>query len=124
MLHLKKFIRGSLNMLADLVTVSRAMEKCPQYEHVQGSLEKSDPLPRLFFHRRRSTLNLAMMVDIRLPIVKSAAEYDVWVDDFMPIHSLGALESTSVTKFPETVLPATWPELTENATFKELAAIR
>src|SRR5882762_3554316 len=65
-LRLQKFIRGPLNVLPDLVTVSRSIEKRPQDEHVQSSLEKPNPLLRLFRHRRCSTLNLAMMVDIRL----------------------------------------------------------
>jgi len=69
-LHLQKFICSSLNVLADLMTVSRAKEERPQYEHVQGSLEMSDPLLCLIFHRRRSTLNMTMMVGTRLPIVK------------------------------------------------------
>src|ERR1700730_6024003 len=33
-LHLKEIVRGSLNVLADLVTMSRPVEKCPQNEHV------------------------------------------------------------------------------------------
>jgi hypothetical protein len=57
-------------MLPDLMTVSRAIEEGPQYKHVQGPLEKSDPLLCLFCHRRHSTLNLVMMVDTRLSIVK------------------------------------------------------
>ena len=84
MLHLQKFICSSLNAFADLVTVSRAIEEGPQYEHVQGPLEKSNPLFCLFFHRRHSTLNLAMMVDIRLSVVKSAAEGGFSNDDFSP----------------------------------------
>jgi len=75
-LHLQKFICSSLNMLADLMTVSRAMEEGPQYEHVQGSLKKSDPRLCLFLHRRHSTLNLTMMVDIRLSIVKMWQEVE------------------------------------------------
>jgi hypothetical protein len=63
-------------MLADLMTVSRAIKERPQYEHVQGPLEKSDPLLCLFFHGRHPTLNLAMMVDIRLSIVKVQQSVD------------------------------------------------
>jgi hypothetical protein len=60
--HLQKFICGSLNMLADLMTVTRALEEGPQYKHVQGPLEKSYLLLCLFCHRRHSTLNLTRMV--------------------------------------------------------------
>src|SRR5258708_16324881 len=56
-LHLQEFVRSPLNVLADLVTMSRSIKKRPQDEHVQGSLEKSDPLLCLFFHRRHPTLN-------------------------------------------------------------------
>jgi hypothetical protein len=57
-LHLQEFIRGPLNVLPDLVTVSRSIEKGPQDEHVKRSLEEPDPLLCLLRHRRRSTLNL------------------------------------------------------------------
>ena len=80
-LHLQEFICSSLNMLPDLVTVSRAIEEGPQYEHVQGPLEKSDPLLCLFCHRRHSTFNLTLMVDTRLSIVKGAAECGFSIDD-------------------------------------------
>jgi len=73
-LHLQNFICSSLNMLADLMTVSRAIEEGPQYEHVQGPLEKSHPPLCLFCHRRHSTLTLTAMVDTRLSFVKSLAE--------------------------------------------------
>jgi hypothetical protein len=69
-LHLQEFIRGPLNVLPDLVTVSRSIEKRPQDEHVKRSLEETDPLLCLLRHRRHSTLNLAMMVDTRLSIVR------------------------------------------------------
>jgi len=65
------------------MTVSRAIEESPQHEHVQSPLEKSDPLLCLFFHRRHSTFNLAMMVDTRLSIVKGAAECGFSIDDFI-----------------------------------------
>jgi len=68
-LQLQEFIRSPLNVLSDLVTVSRPIEKRPQDEHVQRSLEDPDPLLRLLRHRRYSTLNLATMVDARLSIV-------------------------------------------------------
>jgi hypothetical protein len=38
MLHLEKIIRGSLNMLADLVAVSRTIKKSSQYQHVKSAL--------------------------------------------------------------------------------------
>ena len=69
MLHLQKFICGPLNVLPDLVTVSRSIEKGPQDEHVKRSLEKTGPLLCLLRHRRHSTLNLATMVDTRLSAV-------------------------------------------------------
>ena len=70
MLHLQEFIRSPLNVLPDLMTVSRSVEKRPQDQHVQRSLQEPYPLLCLFRHRRRSTLDLATMVDIRLSIVK------------------------------------------------------
>src|SRR5580658_825620 len=69
-LHLQEFIRGPLNVLPDLVTVSRSVEKRPQNEHVERSLEDPDPLLRLLRHRRHSTLNQATMVDTRLSVVE------------------------------------------------------
>jgi hypothetical protein len=69
-LHLQEFVRGPLNVFADLVPVSRSVEKRPQDEHVKRALEKAHPLLCLLFHRRHSTLDLAMMVDIRLSHVK------------------------------------------------------
>ncbi len=33
-LHLKEIVRGPLNVLVDLVTMSKPVEKCPQDEHV------------------------------------------------------------------------------------------
>src|SRR5882724_4637592 len=76
-LRLQKFIRRSLNVFPDLVSMSRSIEKRPQDEHVQRSLEEPSPLLRLFRHRRCSTLNLPMMVDIRLSIVKGGSR--VWI---------------------------------------------
>ena len=73
-LHLQEFIRGPLNVLPDLVTVSRSVEKRPQDEHVKRSLEEPDPSLRLLRHRRHSTLNLATMVDTRLSIVNEQRE--------------------------------------------------
>jgi hypothetical protein len=54
--------------------MSRTVKKRPQDEHVQGSLEKSNPLLCLLRHRRLSTRKLAMMVDTRLSIVKERTE--------------------------------------------------
>src|SRR5580704_17945011 len=51
-LHLQKFIRGPLNVLPELVPMSRSIEKRPQDEHVKRSLEEPDPLLWLFRHRR------------------------------------------------------------------------
>jgi hypothetical protein len=70
MLHLQELIRGPLNVLADLVTMSRSIEKGPQDEHVKRSLKEPDPLLCRFRHRRHSTLNLEVMVDPRLSVVK------------------------------------------------------
>ncbi len=47
MLHLQKFICGPLNVLPDLVTMSRPIEKRPQDEHVQRSLEEGRPVAAL-----------------------------------------------------------------------------
>src|SRR5580698_5958661 len=77
MLHLQEFIRGPLNMLPNLVTVSRSIEKGPQDEHVKRSLKKANPLLCLLCDRRHSTLNLAMMVDNRPLIVKGRNR--VWI---------------------------------------------
>jgi hypothetical protein len=88
MLHLQEFIRGPLNVLPDLVTVSRSVEKRPQDEHVKRSLEEPDPLLRLLRHRRHSTLNLARMVDSRLSIVNGRRRVWILECDFMPTHSL------------------------------------
>src|SRR3984893_18766804 len=76
-LHLQELIRSPLNVLPDLVTVSRSVEKRPQDEHVQRSLEEPDSLLRLLRHRRHSTLNLATMVDTRLSIVNGRDS--VWI---------------------------------------------
>lgn len=70
MLHLEELIRCSLNVLSDLVTMSGSIKKRPQDEHVQGSLENTNPLLCRFCHRRQSTLDLAMIVGIRLSTVK------------------------------------------------------
>src|SRR5258708_32287302 len=68
-LHLQEFIRSPLNVLPDLVTVSRSVEKRPQDEHVKRSLEETDPLLRLLRHRRHSTPILPTMEAIRLSFV-------------------------------------------------------
>ena len=72
MLHLEKFVRGPLNVLTDLVTVSRPIKKRPQDEHVKSALEKAGALLLLCLlrHRRQSTLNPGAMVDARPSLVK------------------------------------------------------
>jgi hypothetical protein len=50
-LHLQEFIRGPLNVLPDLVAVSRSIEKGPQDERVKRSLEEPDPLLCFLRHR-------------------------------------------------------------------------
>src|SRR6202011_2170641 len=94
-LHLQEFIRSSLNVLPDLVTVSRSIEKRPQDEHVKRSLEEPDPLLRLLRHRRHSTLNLATMVDTRLSIVNGRSR--AWILEgrvrFLLLHP-GVAESS------------------------------
>jgi hypothetical protein len=69
-LHLQELICCSLNVFANLMPMRRPIKKCPQDEHVERALEEPDPLLYLFRHRRRSTLDMAMMVDIRLLVVK------------------------------------------------------
>ena len=56
-LHLEKIIRGSLNMLANLVAVSRTIKKSSQDQHVKGALKKVRAFPCLFSHGRHSTIN-------------------------------------------------------------------
>src|SRR5260370_26855726 len=68
-LHLQEFIRGPLNVLPDLVTVSGSIEKGSQDEHVKRSLEEPNPSLCLLRHSRHSTLNLATTGDTRLSIV-------------------------------------------------------
>src|SRR5882672_5843517 len=81
-LHLQEFIRSPLNVLPDLVTMGRSIEKRPQDEHVERSLEEPDSLLRFLGHRRHSTLNLATMVDIRLSIVngRDSVIFELQVD--------------------------------------------
>jgi hypothetical protein len=57
MLHLKKVVCGSLNVLADLVAVRRTIKKCAKNEHIERALEKVRALWCLLCHGRRSTLN-------------------------------------------------------------------
>ena len=71
MLHLQEVIRGPLNVLIALMTVSRSIEKRPKDEHVEDSLKEPAPLRCAFLHRRHSTVDLLAMVDIRLSIVKA-----------------------------------------------------
>jgi hypothetical protein len=84
MLHLQKVVGGALNVLADLMTMSRSIEKRPQDEHVKRSLEEPDPLLYLFRHGRHSTFNLETMVGIRLSIVNGLANCGFSNDDFRP----------------------------------------
>ncbi len=73
-LHLKEFIRAPLNVLPDLMTLSRSIEKGPQDEHVQRSVEEPDPLLSLLGYRRQSTPDLARMVDTRLLFVNGTKQ--------------------------------------------------
>jgi hypothetical protein len=69
-LHLQKLVRGPLNVLADLVTVSRSVKKRSQDEHVKRALQNARALLLcLLRHRRRSTLDFASMVDARPSLV-------------------------------------------------------
>jgi hypothetical protein len=56
-LHLQKIIRGPLNVLADLVAMSRAIKKSSQDQHVKGALKKVCAFRPLFSHGRHSTIN-------------------------------------------------------------------
>jgi hypothetical protein len=58
-LHLEKIVRGALNMLADLVTVSRTIKKSSQDQHVKGALQKVRAFRCPFSHGRHSTINEA-----------------------------------------------------------------
>ena len=71
-------------MLADLMAMSRSMEKRSQDEHVKRSLEEPYPLLYEFRHGRYSTLNLKSMVDFRLSIVNGLANCGFSNDDFRP----------------------------------------
>jgi hypothetical protein len=57
MLHLQEVIRGSLNVLSDLVAMSSSIKQGAQDEHVQRSRQQIRALWCLLYHRRRSTLN-------------------------------------------------------------------
>lgn len=70
MLHLQKVVGGPLNVFADLVSVGRPIEKGPQDEHVKSAQEEARAGLCPVSHRRRSTLDLAAMVDRRLSLVK------------------------------------------------------
>jgi hypothetical protein len=70
MLHLKKVVCGSLNVLADLVAVRRTVQECPKNEHIQRALEKvracgvcfgmEDIRPLVEINGRHSTIVLSM----------------------------------------------------------------
>jgi hypothetical protein len=64
-LHLQEVVRGLLDVLSNLVTVSGAVKERSQDEHVKGALEDGRALLCLFRHRRDSTLDLALIVGIR-----------------------------------------------------------
>jgi transcription elongation factor GreB len=68
-LHLQKIMRGSLDMLANLVPVGRTVKKCSENQHVQRALEKIRSLLHLSRHGRQSTPDLRAIVDIRPSIV-------------------------------------------------------
>jgi hypothetical protein len=55
-LHLQKVIRRPLNMLANLVSVRRAVAERPEDEHIQRSLENSHTLFCLLVGGSHSTL--------------------------------------------------------------------
>ena len=72
MLHLQKIVGGALDVLADLVAVRVPVQQGPQDEHVERALQQVGALfCFLFCHGRQSTLNLTLMVDIRLSRVNS-----------------------------------------------------
>src|SRR3984885_10156490 len=73
-LHLQEVIRRPLNVLSDLMTMCRSMQKRSQDEHVESPLEKSGSLLYLFRHRRQSTLSLTTMVDTRQSNVKLGSQ--------------------------------------------------
>lgn len=91
MLHLQELVRGPLNVFAYLMAMSRSIEKRPQDEHVQRSLQETGPLLYLFRHGRYSTLDLDVMVDIRLSIANGLAMFGFSNDDFSPWRSFGSI---------------------------------
>jgi hypothetical protein len=56
-LHLKKVVCGSLDVFADVVTMSRPVQQRAQDEHVQSALQQIRPWLCLLCHGRRSTLD-------------------------------------------------------------------
>jgi hypothetical protein len=87
--HLQQFIRGPLNVLPDLMTVRRSIEKGLQDGHVKRSLEAPDSLLRLLHHGRHSTLILAMMAGTRdqgLFVGVSQTAIRSWSADWVPFH--------------------------------------
>lgn len=70
MLHLQEIISGSLDVLADIVPVRRAVQQRAQDEHVKRALNQVRSLLYLLDHGRPSTLNDERMVDARLSPVK------------------------------------------------------
>jgi hypothetical protein len=59
-LHLEKVIRGPLNMLADLMAMSRTIKKSSQDQHVKGALKKVRAFGCLSGHGRHSTIDYAL----------------------------------------------------------------
>ena len=103
MLHLQKFICNSLNMLADLMTVGRAVEEGPQYEHVQVPWRRPTRCCACFSIEDILPANLTMIVDTRLSIVKGAAECGFSIDDFSNARS--SRDSPQSLEFREDGLP-------------------
>jgi hypothetical protein len=62
-LHLQKIACGPLNVLADLMAVSRSMKKRPQDEHVKSALKQTNTL--LFQICTEDSLPSMMRVDAR-----------------------------------------------------------
>src|ERR1700730_15646865 len=55
MLHLEEVVCGPLNVLADVMTVSRPVKQSAHDEHVQSALQSIRPLWCLLSHGRRSS---------------------------------------------------------------------
>jgi hypothetical protein len=55
-LHLQEIVRGSLDELADLMTMRGSIKNRSQDEHLKRALEKARPLLCSLLHGRQSTL--------------------------------------------------------------------